>query len=101
MNFLIDANLPHRLVNVFQERDQNALHTLDLPDGNSTTDLAILIYAEEQNRVIVTKDSDFTTFFWVRDRPEKLLLISTGNVDNRELETILIANFQQIITDLA
>ena len=100
MNFLIDANLPRRLVTIFHERGHNAIHTLELPDGNATTDVEILQYAEEQNCVIATKDSDFTTSFWLNNRPKKLLLISTGNIGNKELETLLIANFNQIISDL-
>lgn len=65
MNFLIDANLPRHLVNTFRERGHHALHTLDLPDGNATSDLAILMIADEQNCVIVTKDSDVHNVFLV------------------------------------
>lgn len=101
MNFLIDANLPRHLVDIFRKRGHHAIHTLDLPKGNATDDLAVLQYSNEQNCVIATKDSDFTTSFWVKNRPEKLLLISTGNISNKELETLLIANFEQIITDLS
>ncbi len=101
MNFLIDANLPRRLVNIFQERGHHAIHTLDMPQGNATTDLNILQYADENACVITTKDSDFTTSFWLNNHPNKLLLISTGNISNKELEAILVANFAQIITDLS
>lgn len=100
MNFLIDANLPRRLVNLFKDRGYHAIHTLDLPDGNAALDLAILQYADENDCVITTKDSDFTTFFWLKNRPDKLLLISTGNISNKDLEAILLANFDQIISDL-
>lgn len=100
MNFLIDANLPRRLVNLFRERGHRAVHTLDLPDGNTTDDLAILQYSDEQHCVIATKDADFTTSFWLRNRPNKLLLISTGNISNNGLEALLIANFDQLITEL-
>jgi predicted nuclease of predicted toxin-antitoxin system len=101
MNFLIDANLPRRLVNLFRERGYHAVHTLDLPSGNATEDTAILQYSDEHNCVITTKDSDFTTSFWLNNRPNKLLLISTGNISNKELEVLLIANFDQIIADLS
>ena len=101
MNFLIDANLPRRLVNLFRERGHHAMHTLDLPDANATVDMAILQYSDEENCVIITKDSDFTTSFWLNNRPNKLLLISTGNISNKELETLLVANFEQITTDLS
>jgi len=101
MNFLIDANLPRRLVNLFNERGHHAVHTLDLPRGNTTEDIAILQYSEENDCVITTKDSDFTTSFWLNNHPNKLLLISTGNISNKELEVLLVSNFDQIITDLS
>ena len=100
MNFLIDANLPRRLVNIFSKRGHRAVHTLDLPGGNATDDLAILQYSDDQNCVIATKDADFMPSFWVRNRPNKLLLISTGNISNNELEAILITNFDQLIAEL-
>lgn len=100
MNFLIDANLSRRLVGLFRAHGHQATHTLDLPKGNATDDLAILDYVERQNLVIVTKDSDFTTSFWLNNRPNKLLLISTGNISNKELESLLVANFDQFVTDL-
>lgn len=100
MNFLVDANLPHRLVRVFQERGHEAVHTLDLPDGNATADAALLDYSDEHNCVITTKDSDFSSSFWLQNRPNKLLLISTGNIRNTELETLLVTNFDQLIEEL-
>ena len=100
MNFLIDANLPRRLVLIFHDRGHDAVHTLDLPEGNATADSALLDYSEKNNCVITTKDSDFSTSFWLQNRPNKLLLISTGNIRNAELETLLIANFDQLISGL-
>lgn len=100
MKFLIDANLPRRIASIFQERGHDAVHTLDLPEGNATADTALLDYSEKNNCVITTKDSDFSTSFWLQDRPNKLLLISTGNIRNAELETLLTANFDQLILAL-
>ena len=100
MNFLIDANLPRRLVRIFQEHGHDAVHTLDLSDGNETADAALLDYSDKNNCIITTKDSDFSTSFWLQSRPNKLLLISTGNIRNTELETLLVANFDRIITEL-
>jgi hypothetical protein len=48
MNFLIDANLPRRLVSLFTERGHYAIHTLDLPDGNATIDSEVLRVADEK-----------------------------------------------------
>lgn len=101
MNFLLDANLPRRLVYLFRDRNHHAIHTLDLPDANATKDIAILQYSDEQSYVIVTKYSDFITSFWLNNQPNRLLLISTGNISNKELEILLTANFEQIIADLS
>jgi predicted nuclease of predicted toxin-antitoxin system len=101
MNFLIDANLPRGLVNIFRERGHHTVHTLDLPKGNSTEDTVILQYSDDNDCVIATKDSDFTTSFWLNNRPRKLLLISTGNISNKELEILLVSNFDQIVNDLS
>jgi len=73
---------------------------LELPEGNATTDSALLDYAEQNNCVVTTKDSDFSTSFWLQSRPQKLLLISTGNIRNTELETLLMANFDPLISAL-
>lgn len=100
MNFLIDANLPRRLSSVFRERGHQAIHTIELPDGNATVDTALLDYSDEHNCVITTKDSDFSVSFWLKNRPNKLLLISTGNIRTIDLEALLIANFDQLITGL-
>ncbi len=54
MNFLIDANLPRRLVRIFQERGHNAVHTLDLPEGNATTDTALLDYSELPRKIPIS-----------------------------------------------
>lgn len=100
MNFLIDANLPRHLVKIFQDRGHDAVHTLDLPDGNLTSDTALLDYSDKNNCIITTKDSDFSTSFLLQNRPNKLLLISTGNIRNNELEKLLVANFDQLIIAL-
>jgi len=100
MNFLIDANLPRRLIRIFQEHGHLAVHTLELPEGNATADSTLLEYAEQNNCVVTTKDSDFSNSFWLQDRPQKLLLISTGNIQNADLESLLVTNFDSLISAL-
>lgn len=101
MKFLVDANLPRRLTYLFRERGHHVVHTLDLPDKNATDDLSLLRYSDENDCVIITKDSDFTTSFWLNQRPKKLFLISTGNINNKQLESLILANFDQIINELS
>jgi predicted nuclease of predicted toxin-antitoxin system len=101
MIFLVDANLSRRPARIFRDRWHVAVHTLDLPGGNTTPEAAILDYADENNCVIATKDSDFSTSYLLQNCPNKLLLISTGNIRNAELETLLIANFDPLISSLS
>jgi predicted nuclease of predicted toxin-antitoxin system len=68
----------------------NAVHTLDLPNGNRTTDQEVMDTADQQQRVVVTKDADFVDSHLLHGRPAKLLLISTGNISNRDLEQLIM-----------
>jgi predicted nuclease of predicted toxin-antitoxin system len=97
MKFLIDAQLPRRLVYRFREAGFDAVHTLDLPDGNRTSDIAVIVFADAEDRIVVTKDSDFVDAFLLMQRPKRLLLISTGNITNAQLEAILVPNFAAIV----
>ncbi len=63
MNFLVDAQLPRRLAYHFRAAGHDALHTLDLPEGNRTTDHMINELSLREERIVVTKDEDFVTSF--------------------------------------
>ncbi len=68
----------------------DAAHTLDLPDGNRTTDEQVNDLADREQRAVITKDADFVDAHVLRGRPAKLLLISTGNISNRDLEVLVL-----------
>lgn len=99
MKLIIDAQLPRRLADGLRKNGHDAIHTIDLPDGNRTTDEEILRVAGSEDRLLVTKDADFLHFFYVRNRPARLLLISTGNISNSDLEQILMKNLSRIIAE--
>jgi len=98
MKFLIDAHLPRRIARRLIEAGHDALHTLDLPNGNRTTDNEILSVAARDQRVVITKDADFINSFHIKRQPEKLLLISTGNITNTDLEAALLPNIPAIVS---
>lgn len=84
MNFLVDAQLPRRMAAWLTAAGCDAVHTLDLPGANRTTDEEINEVADREHRAVVTKDEDFVDSHVLRGRPAKLLLISpetsaTGN----------------------
>ena len=98
MRLLIDAHLPKRLARLLQQLGHDALHTLDLPEQNRTSDETLNQIAIDEDRIVVTKDSDFVDSFLLIRRPPQLLLISTGNIGNRELERLFLDNINQIST---
>jgi predicted nuclease of predicted toxin-antitoxin system len=63
---------------------------MDLPHGNRTHDTRISSIADDGERIVVTKDADFVDSHTLNGRPEKLLLVSTGNLSNAELEALMV-----------
>ena len=100
MNFLVDAHLPRHLALLLRDHGYDAIHILDLAEGNRTTDSRINEISESERRVVITKDADFVNSFLVSKRPYKLLLISTGNISNQELEGLFVRNLPAIVLAL-
>ena len=99
MNFLVDAQLPRRIAAWLTAAGCDAIHTLDLPDANRTSDEQVSAFADGQQRAVVTKDADFVDSHLLQGRPSKLLLISTGNISNRELEVLMVPLLPDIIRE--
>lgn len=97
MNFLVDAHLPRHLAILLREQGHDAIHTLDLAEGNRTTDNRINEIASIEQRVVITKDADFVNSFLISRQPHKLLLVSTGNIANKELKDIFSKHLPQIV----
>lgn len=85
VKFFIDAHLPRRLCTILARHGHDATHTLDLSTGNKTKDSAISQISALEQRVVVSKDSDFFYSHVLHGRPWKLLLIKTGNLSAQDL----------------
>jgi predicted nuclease of predicted toxin-antitoxin system len=85
MKFLIDAQLPMGLARLLKVAGYDTVHTLDLPQKNATPDTEINSISSSQNRIVITKDRDFLDSFLIQQKPYKLFLITTGNINNNEL----------------
>jgi predicted nuclease of predicted toxin-antitoxin system len=96
MNFLVDAHLPRRLVRRLREAGHDAIHTLDLPNGNRTSDDEVSTTSIQEQRVVITKDADFVNSLLLTGKPYKLLLVSTGNIANAALEALFVPNIPAI-----
>jgi predicted nuclease of predicted toxin-antitoxin system len=101
MKVLVDAQLPRRLSRRLHTLGHDAVHTLDLPQGNRTPDTVINQQSVAEERVVITKDADFVDSLIVQGVPYKLLLISTGNIKNSELEELFFRNLEAMIAGFA
>jgi predicted nuclease of predicted toxin-antitoxin system len=96
MKFLVDAHLPRRLAHRLRAWGHEATHMLNLPRANRTPDEELEDISLREQAIVVTKDADFVNTFTVQRVPYKLLLVSTGNIKNVDLDTLI----EQHITDL-
>lgn len=98
MRFLVDAQLPPRLVRALVRRGHDAIHTRDLPAGNRTSDTDVAARADADDRVVVTKDADFQIAHQLYGRPRRLLLVATGNITNDDLLAVLDRSLGTVVS---
>lgn len=97
MRFLIDAQLPASLVVLLQSHGHDSIHTDNLPNKESSTDLEIRKLADSEGRIVITKDYDFLDSYYFQNSPQKLLLITTGNLKNQRLFELIEFNIDHIV----
>jgi len=100
MRFLVDAQLPRLLAIRLNQLGHSANHTLDLTAGNHTPDHEITALADQQDAVVITKDADFLDSHLLGGAPASLLLVSTGNISNRQLLGLFEAHISLIAASL-
>lgn len=96
MKFIVDAHLPLVLKKWLNQQGHDALHTRDLPRKNLSDDVEVIEVAVREQRIVISKDSDFFDYFVLKGIPPKLLLITTGNIVNKDLISLFQRNFAQI-----
>ena len=89
LKFIVDTQLPPMLATYLQWKDVDAVHTSYFPDGYLLTDAEIRQIAVEENRIVVTKDSDFPDAFFLKGPPPRVIHLKLGNIKNRELTAFL------------
>lgn len=97
MKFFVDAQLPYQLCNLLKEKGYDTIHTDDLPSKERTRDSAIRAVVQKEKRILITKDSDFENSFYLQRSPKKLLMVTTGNIKNKELFALVVNNIEQIV----
>jgi predicted nuclease of predicted toxin-antitoxin system len=96
MKFLVDAQLPAKLCEILYLAGLDAIHVDSLPRGDESSDRDIALFADQNELIVITKDSDFYHAHMILQQPKRLLLITTGNIKNRRLFDLIRANAQII-----
>ncbi len=97
MKFLVDAQLPYRLKAWLLAKGFDAIHTSDLPAQNLSADLDIVRIADAEDRIVISKDSDFFKLHILQKKPARLLMITTGNIINQQLLLLFEQNLKTIL----
>lgn len=85
MKFLIDTQLPPKLARFLSSKGYNSVHTTLFPDGHLLGDDEIIEIAKQEERIVISKDSDFLDNYFLKGAPPKVLLIEFGNIGNKDL----------------
>ena len=97
MKFLVDAQRPKSLSYFLNQKGFDSKHTLELPEKNKTKDYQISQIANEEQRIVITKDIDFLESFILKATPQKLIMIKTGNISNKVLIKLFDKNLDMLI----
>src|SRR4051812_46673221 len=100
MKFVVDAHLPPGLSVLLRDGGHDAMH-LELPNQNGTADSFLNQISATEQRVLITKDTDFYHSHLLHGRPWKLPLVRTGNVRTRDLKALIGRHLTEIVAALA
>lgn len=100
--YWIDANLPPKTADWLAEAfDVKAEHVFFM-NFLSADDSEIFERAKnsKDNVIIITKDEDFIELIIKKKSPPKIIWLTAGNISNKQLKTLLLANFKTAVITL-
>jgi predicted nuclease of predicted toxin-antitoxin system len=97
MKIVVDAQLPYGLKLFLKDNGYDGIHTDDMPNMERTSDTEIINISKLEDRIIITKDKDFLDIYLLFNKPKKLILITSGNIKNKEFFLLFRNNFKTII----
>lgn len=98
MRFLCDVHIPISLAKRLAEAGHDSQHVNRLPAKWHTSDRDIATLADQEERILITKDSDFRDSCILQGTPKKLIKVNLGNIPHTQLTSILLDNLERIAT---
>ena len=99
MKFLIDAQLPQSLKQLFLENGHDCILTLDLPLGNLTLDRIINKISIEEKNFDYKRQRFFSPLYY-KNEPYKLIFVKMGNTSKNDLRSFFEEKFVEIISHI-
>lgn len=96
MKYIVDAQLPLSLKTWLRKKGHDVIHTRDLPLENLSIDSMVIEIADKEDRIVISKDSDFFKAHLIKGKPQRILMITTGNIVNKDLFALFESNFNII-----
>jgi len=96
MRFIIDTQLPPKLSAYLESKGYDCKHTTDFEEGHLLQDQEIIEIAIEEERIVITKDSDFSDYYFLKGAPPNILMLLFGNTSNKDL----IAYFEEFMRNI-
>ena len=97
IKFIVDTQLPPRLAHYITSLGYQTTHTTFYENGHLLDDKTIIIIAKEEDRTIITKDSDFLDNYVINGSPPKVLVLEFGNISNKDLLKLFENYFDEVI----
>lgn len=96
MKLLLDQNLSPRLVSRLADLYPDSQHVSFL-GLDQADDRAVWEYANQNDFMVVTRDSDFSELSVLRGFPPKVVWIRRGNCSTNQIEEILRSHNEEIL----
>ena len=86
----------HELCKRLTAAGHDCQHVNRLPGRWHTSDQDIARLADQEDRILITKDSDFRDSCIVKGTPRKLIKVNLGNIPHPVLASLLLNNLAEI-----
>lgn len=96
MRFICDVHISFKIAKHLSLLGYETIHVNDILDKWFTKDREISAFADQNDFILITKDSDFKNSFAINHTPRKLIKINLGNISNQGLVKILSDNLEFI-----
>ncbi|MBK9147116.1 MAG: DUF5615 family PIN-like protein [Flavobacteriales bacterium] len=96
MRFLCDVHISIQLSKRLADAGHDCQHVNRLPARWHTSDQDIARIADMEDRILITKDSDFRDSCIVKGTPRKLIKVNLGNIPHHVLASLLFDNLAEI-----